>query len=1013
MRGITQFSIRNARLTVVFLAAVVVSGLATFATIPSQEDPEITIRSAQVTAHFPGLSVGLMEDLIARPLEKKIKEIPELDEQRTTISTGVALIEVRIGERYFDMAPIWQSLRNKMEDMKDQLPSGTQGPFVNDDFGRVAAATIALHGRGFELRELRDVARHLQDRLGTVNGVSRVQLYGVQPERVYLDFNATRLIFYDIPPDEIVNALKRQNVVLPGGSIVADNLRIVIEPSGNFESLEDIRNLQIAVPETGQTVYLRDIVNIRRDYAEPPMTPAFFNARPALIMGVSMVPQYNIEDFGEDLSAAVEALRLTLPVGLQMDFATYQPALVKTAVDSAVNNLYQTVAVVLTIVVLFLGLRTGLIVGAIVPLTILMSLVVMNFWGIDLQRMSIAAIIISLGLLVDNGIVIAEDMRRRIDAGAAKRDAAQAAAGSLGVPLLTSSLTTIFAFTPLILSENATSEYLGSLAQVIIIALLSSWFLALYATPALCTWFLKDTSPGATSKESAYLGKVQDAYRRLLARVLARKALFTGGMAGLLSLSVLGLSLVPPQMMPYSDRGQLLVYLDLPAGSDIHHTIRVTRKLAAWLSDAERNPQIESNVAYIGFGGPRFFLALSPPDPADNAAFLVVNLKNKGDVPATQARINAFVLDELPEANGRVKRMFLGAKEIGLVEYRIKGADAGKLYAFAHDLEKALRDIAGTVAVRSDWQNPVPRIRVEIDQQRARRAGVTSESVARSLSAYYDGYAVTDYREGDRVLPVTLLGDQGYNRLGELITLPMLSQSGAPVPLVQIADFSSSVEPNRLIRVDQERTITVSAKHIRMQAAELNERMLPALEALDLPEGYRVEVGGEVESASQSNGALFSKMPFALVGIALLLIWQFNSLRRPLIILLTIPLVLIGATAGLIISGAFLSFTAILGLFSLAGIIVNNGIVLIDRIDSGRAEGLPVHDAVITACMARMRPILMTTLTTMVGLVPILLFGGALWYPMAVVIIFGLAVGTVLTLAFVPTLYVLFFGGRA
>lgn len=1009
MEKITEFAIRNSRLTILFILATIIAGISTFITMPSQEDPEIKIRTAQVSTYFPGMSTSQIEDLIARPIEKKVKEISELKEVKTTITTGTALIEVVIEDRYFDLVPIWQNLRNKMNDLKSSLPEGTQGPFVNDDFGRVASATIALYGRGFEMHELRDKARSLQDKISVLDSVSRVDIYGVQDEKIYLDYEPTRLAFYGISPSEIVSALKKQNVILPGGSIVADKQRVTIIPSGNFESIEDIKNLQITVPETEQTVYLRDIVTLRRDYVDPPKNPVFFNGQRALILGVSMIPKYNIKDFGVELSNKIKDIEDELPAGLQMEYATYQPVLVEQAVDAAVSNLYQTVAVVLAVVVIFLGLRTGLIVGAIVPLTILMSLILMNQIGIDLQRMSIAAMIIALGLLVDNGIVIAEDMRSRMDNGTPKKDAAIASARTLGFPLFTSSLTTILAFMPLMLTDDVTGEYLGSLSKVIITTLLSSWFLALFATPVLCYWFLKesDTSKGETKE--VYEGKTYDIYRSFLGWILGHKAVFIIFMVGLLFLSLFGLSLVTPQSMPYSDRNQVLVYVDLPAGADIQYTINTTQKLTSWLADEELNSDIESHVAYIGFGGPRFFLALSPPTPGDNVAFLVVNTKDKDDVPEIQARINQFMLDEMPEVSGRVKRMFLGAKEIGLVEYRVIGPEAKELYEYAYKIEQAFKDIPGTVAILNDWQNPVSRISVDIDQLRARRAGVTSESVARALSTYYDGYAVTDYREGDKVLPVTLRGDLDRNRLGELITLPVLSKDGAVVPLVQIANFSSIIEPNRLLRKDQERTLTVSAKHTHLQATELHNKMLEEVNKLDLPEGYRIEFGGEVESAAQANGALFSKMPIAIVGIMLLLVWQFNSIRRPTIIMLTIPLVLIGASAGLLIMDAFLSFTAFLGLFSLAGIIVNNGIVLIDRIDSERDSGLNLHDAVMAACIARMRPILMTTLTTVLGLIPMMLFGGALWFPMAVVIIFGLAVGSVLTLAFVPALYMLFF----
>ena len=1009
MQAITQFAITNSRLTILFLLAMLVAGVSTFLSMPSQEDPEVTIRTAQVRAYFPGMSTSQVENLIAKPLEKKIKEIPELKKLTTTVSTGKALLKVDIHDRYFDLAPIWQKLRNKMDDVQTSLPTGTQGPFVDDDFGRVAAATVSLYGRGYTLPELYDAARDLQDKLGTLNSVSKVDIYGHQQEQIYLEFDSSRLAFYGISPNAIVSALTSQNIVLPGGSVRAGDDRIVLVPSGNFESINDIRNLLISVPDAEQSIYLQDIVTVRRGLAEPPHNPVFYNAQPAIALAISMMAKYNIADFGDELNVKLDTLRDTLPIGMQMEYATYQPTLVKESVDSAVINLYQTIAVVLAVVVIFLGLRTGLIVGAIVPLTILTSILIMNQFGIDLQRMSIASIIIALGLLVDNGIVIAEDIRSHIDNGVSKKDAAMRSSQSLGMPLLTSSLTTILAFIPLMLSGTTTSEYLTSLSQVIIIALLSSWFLALYATPMLCVWFLNDAPNKKSASGTSYDGRVYVFYKKLLTWLLGHKLIFIGSMLAALVVAIMGMGQTTKQMMPYSDRNQVLVYIDLPAGSDITTTINATEKLSAWLADENQNPEIDSHISYIGFGGPRFFLTLSPIDPGENVAFMVVNTKHRDDVLMIKSRINQFILNEMPEVNGRIKRMFLGTKEIGLVEYRVIGADAGELYNIGYQIEKIFRDLDGAVGIKNDWQNPVSRISIDIDQQRARRAGVSSESIARSLNTYYEGYSVTDYRDGDLVIPVTLRGDEDRNNLGELITLPVLSEDGTAVPLVQVAEFSRIIEPNNLLRVDQERTLTISGKHTSLQAAQVHAKLLPAVEAINLPEGYRIEFGGEVEGSKEANSALFSKMPIALIGIVLLLIWQFNSIRRPAIIMLTIPLVLIGATLGLLSTGAFFSFTAMLGLFSLAGIIINNGIVLIDRIDSERENGLSVYDATMNACVVRMRPILMTTLTTVLGLMPMMLFGGALWYPMSVVIIFGLGVSSILTLGFVPVLYVIFF----
>ncbi|MGV7220479.1 MAG: efflux RND transporter permease subunit [Nitrospinales bacterium] len=1008
MERITQFAITNARATILAMLFIVLLGLQTFITMPSQEDPEIKIRNAQVSVYFPGMPGHIAEDQIAKLLEKKIKQIPEIEEIHTTISSGKVLIQPKVYDRYFHLDSIWQDLRNKMNDIKKDLPEGSIGPIVNDDFGRVSVATIAMTGDGFDMKEMGVIARNMQDRISSMDSVSKVDVMGVQQERIYLDINSARVANYGLSFANLVQALTNQNVVLPGGSINADGRVIVIEPSGNFESIEEIKNIQVQVPDTGQVVYLQDIVNVRRSFVDPPANAAFFNNKPAVIIAVSMVPRYNIEDFGKEITAKVNELQNELPIGLVLDYATYQPTLVTAAVTSAVNNLYQTIAVVLAVVILFLGFRTGLIVGATVPLTILLSVIAMNIWGIDLQRMSIAAIIIALGLLVDNAIVIAEDMSARMAIGTSKKDAAIKAVQSLGVPLLTSSLTTILAFTPLILADDVSSEYLRSLAQVITTTLIASWFLALFATPVLCYWFLRDNKSGV-DEDSQYENFFYKIYRSMLKGFLRFRILFTILMIAGLVFSVMGLSILPKQMMPYSDRNQFLIYLDLPAGTHIDETTRVTRSLSEWLSNKQANPNIKNHVAYMGYGGPRFFLAVAPPDPGDNVAFMVVNTETSKDVQPLLKKVDNYIIENIPEVRGRAKAMSLGAGEIGLVEYRIIGPDITTLYRLARTVENEMNGIEGTVGVMNDWNEPVIRTRVEIDQDRASRAGVTSKSIASALDAYYEGINISDFRENDQALPIVIRGDSTRDDWSELRVLPIMSENGEPVPLIQVADFKAYAAPSKFRRYNQERTIIVSGKHYTKQATDLHEIIWPFIQTIKLPEGFRVEIGGEVEGSEKSNGALAGNFPLVMMGILVLLILQFNSFRRSAIIILTIPLVVIGAVLGLIVSKAFFSFTAILGLYSLVGIIVNNGIVLIDRIDTDRNNGLGVNEAILKACIARVRPILMTAMTTILGLIPLALFGGDMWFPMAVVIMGGLAVGTILSLGFVPVLYSLFF----
>jgi multidrug efflux pump subunit AcrB len=898
------------------------------------------------------------------------------------------------------------------------MPQGAQGPFVNDDYGRVAVVTLALTGADYTMAELYEVARDLRDELGALPLVARVDLHGVQPERVWLEFDPAHLVRFGVDPSQIFTSLQTQNVVLPGGTINAAGQDVVVEPSGDLRSLAELENLPVAT-ESGDLVYLQDVARVRRAFAEPPETPAYFNGQPAIVLGVSMISASNVVALGRQVTAELASLRARIPLGMQLEAAIFQPDLVQAAVNDATNNLLQTMVVVLVVVMLFLGWRTGLIVGAMVPLTMVITLVGMSVWGIALHRISIAAIIVALGLLVDNGVVIAEDIRRRMDAGAARLEAALATPRTLAIPLLTSSLTTVLAFMPLMLISDSTGEFLRSLGQVLALALLVSWLLAISVTPPLCYWFLTDsTGPDDDAEQGGdepYAAAPYRLYRGALGLLLRYRLVFVAVMLLLLFAAGQIFGFVKERSLGPSARNQFTAYLDLPAGTHIKETMAAARQLSDYLVDRDRNPEVTGVLAYVGSGGPRFFLALAPNDPQPNKAFLVINTQSSDQVPELMRRTEEYILRDLPQATGRADILFLGKDAIGEVKMQVRGPSIDTLRRLTAEVEDVFHSVPGTRAIRNDWENAVLKMRVLVDQERARRGGVTSEEVAGSLSSVFDGVVVTQYRERDKVIPVVLRAESGArDSLDRIRSIEVWSTSGqAPIPLVGIADFEVEVEPSRIRRFNQERAVLVAGKHPDMTAVELYDELQAGFGAIDVPRGYEIEIDGEIKGAEESNEKLFEFAPHALFGILLLLVLQFDSLRRPAIVLLTIPLIIIGANFGLFLFGAYFDFTAMLGLFSLAGIIINNGIVLIDRVDGARDDGLGVDDAVTDAALARARPILMTTITTVVGLMPLALFGGEFWYGMAIVIMCGLAVGTVLTLGFVPVLYSLFFRRRA
>ncbi|MGI9290998.1 MAG: efflux RND transporter permease subunit, partial [Gammaproteobacteria bacterium] len=739
MDKLADFAIAHVRFTGFLLIAIIIAGVSTYATQPRQEDPEITLRTAQVITRFPGLAPERVEELITDPIEEKIKEISEIDDIKSISMTGLSIVTPEAHARYYDMDPIWNDLRNKMDDIRDSLPEGVQSLQVNDDYGRVAVVTLALTGSDYTMAELTDVAQDLKDALASLSLVAQVTLHGIQQERIWLEFDSSFLAQFDLTPEVAVQELRAQNVVMSGGSVNADGQVVVIEPSGDFRSLDEIRDLPIDT-EDGDLVYLRDIASVRRAYVEPPEGPAFYNNEPAIVLGISMIESSNVVEVGRQVKQKLDELIPLLPLGMNLDIAIFQPDLVQASVSNATINLAQTVAVVLGIVMLFLGWRMGLIVGAMVPLTMMVTLIGMSIWGVELHRISIAAIIVALGLLVDNGVVIAEDIRQRMDLGAKRLDAALASPKTLAIPLLTSSLTTVVAFLPLVLIDDTSGEFLRSLGQVLAISLLSSWLLAVSITPALCYWFMSESVERPTTDPvDLHAGPAYRAYGSLLSLILKHRAIFMLLMLGLLFAAGQAFQFVKQRSLGPSERNQFAVYVDMPSETHVTETIVATEDIVEFLLNEELNPEVTDVLSYVGTGGPRFFLALSPNDPQPNKAFAVVTTETDDQIDVVMQRVEHFLKRDIPQGSGRAEILFLGAAAPGTVELRVRGPNADTLRLLGDKIKNTFYDIKGVQAVRNDWENPIFKMNVEVDQERARLAGVTSEAVAAALSAVLSG----------------------------------------------------------------------------------------------------------------------------------------------------------------------------------------------------------------------------------------------------------------------------------
>jgi len=1012
MTTLSAFGLSRSRLTLFVMFSVIVTGMILYSGFPKREDPEITIRTAVVSVEFTGSGPERIEKLIADKVERKIREIPEVDEITTLITADRMRTNVNLRDEINDLSPVWQELRDKMEEIERELPDGAQGPFVDTNFGDVTIASIAMTAEGFDYAEMEDVAKELQRVLYTVDGVAKVSLRGVQDERIWLEIDAERLAAIGIQISTLIDDLQNQNVVLPAGTLNAGGSSVLLEASGDFKSVEQIENLLTRVNNSDEFVRLQDLMTVRRGFVSPKDKPVYFNGEPAVVITVEMQSGYDIQAIGESLRREVAAFdrELPLPIGFVLNFATFQPDKVTFAVNNAISNVLQTFVVVFLIVLSLLGLRSGLVIASIVPFSMMFALIGMGLLQISLEQISIAAVIISLGLLVDNGVVIVEDIMRRVGEGTPSEEAARLAGSQFAVPLLVSSLTTIFAFLPFFLLVGNEGEYAFSLGAVVAVTLLGSWLSSLYFLPFIASRFLR-VEKMTTHKPKEELkepGRWGGLYQSLLARCLTMPFVVIAAAYGAVVFSVTLFGAVPQEQFPESDRDQLLIYMELPKGSHISETERSALAITEWLNDKSINPEVENSIVYVGDGGPRFYLALDPMDQSPSNAFFLINTVDYPGALVLTERARKHLNENHPEGRYKIKRLGMGPSESGIVEIELSGPDLNRLMGLATEVEGLFAAAPGMIQNENDWGNKIIRVVIDVDQDKARRLGITSESTSQLLNAYFDGFQASIYREDDQSIPILLrASEKNRDSLEDLLSIS-IAGNGEILSLEQVATFDAAEEFSQIRRKNQVRTIIVSAKSASLTAADLLAEVQPGLDALDLSGGYDFVIEGETASAGEINGKLAAGLPPAFALMLLAIIYQFNSFRRAIMVFMTIPLIIIGVPLGLLLTGEPMSFFGTLGLISLAGIIINNAIVLIDQIDIER-KSLAVPEAIKAAAAKRLRPILLTSATTVLGLLPLYLFGGALWSPLAVVMMGGLVVASLLTLLFVPATYQLMY----
>ncbi len=1004
---LAEWFIKNNRTSTLIFLLLACAGIFTFNNISRLEDPDIVIRTAVVATSFPGASPQKVEELVTDKLEKKIREMSEVERVTSQSLAGLSIVYVDAYEKYKNMKPIWDRLRNKVNDVKGYLPEGVEEPIVNDEFGDVFGVVVALTSDGYTYREMKDVADDVRDELLKVNNVAKVDLYGLQQEQIFVEFSNARLAEYGVNPNLIAEVLSTQNILQSGGNARVDTERIIIEATGEYKSLDDLKRTSLRIPGRSESIYLEDVATIRRDFVDPPTTLCHFNGESAIVLAVSMAEGGNVVEMGDAVTARLKELEVDLPIGLDFDMVSYQPKFVSRSINDFMVNLGEAFVFVVAVMLLFAGLRLGLVVGALVPMACLMSITLMPFFDVDLQRVSIASLIIALGMLVDNGVVVSENILVRLNSGEDRLKACGGAVKELTRPLLSASLTTIFAFLPIPLAQSGVGEYCISLFIVVSSTLLCSWLLSITFVPMLCYYLLKPKVEKQSFDSSFYTR-----YRNFLLLSLRNRKVFLSCVVGIVFLGVMVFKLIPTIFFPPNDREMFVIDFWQPYGTDIRRTEERVSQLEEFLVKQEG---IDSVGSFVGSGGPRWYLSLSPEQDNPNYAFVIINTATYEAVAGLMAKTRAYLDANFPDTRHTVKQLESGTPVGTPIQIRISGKDMDDLYEARNLIAQTISKVPGVYNIHDDWGEWAKKLLVNVNQEQAKRAGMTSQDIALSLKTQFSGAQATEFREGDEVIPILVRSQEAFREdLGKIEGMNVYSYSDrSSVPLLNVAKTELVWQPSNIQRRDQTRTMTLKADVLGRFPSEALAEVMPKVQSLvdsdAWPKGFWIEYGGEQEESAKAQASVAAGMPLALGLLSFILVSQFNSIRRPVIILLTIPPMLLGIALGLLITNCTFGFMAMLGMISLMGIIVNNAIMLIDRIEIERAEGATIQNAIVLSAQKRFRPILMTTITTIVGLIPLSLQGGELWRPMANVLIFGLGFATVLTLVLCPVLYSLFF----
>lgn len=1017
--NLSRWALEHQPLTRYLLVVLLLGGLLAFFQLGQDEDPPFTFRVMVVQAFWPGATAEQVAVQVTDKIERQLQEVPYADKIRSFSKPGetTVIFQLKDTSPARETAQVWYTVRKKIGDIQQTLPAGVRGPFFNDEFGDVYGTIYALSADGFNYKELREYADLVRQELLRVPSVAKVSLIGLQDEKVYVEFNQARFAQLGLDINAIADQISQQNNLTGSGVLVTPTDNLQVRLSGQFASVEDLENLVLRGPNGIANIRLGDIAHVYRGYVDPTQQRMRFNGKDVIGLGISMQKGGDIIELGQNLRAAFERLRGQLPVGIEMDQVQDQPEAVQRSVGEFVRVLIEAVVIVLAVSFVSLGLHTrplrldvrpGLVVALTIPLVLAVTFLFMNIFGIGLHKISLGALIVALGLLVDDAIIAVEMMVRKLEEGFSKMEAATFAYTSTAMPMLTGTLITAAGFLPVGLARSTVGEYTFAIFAVTALALVLSWLAAVYFTPYLGYLLLKTRAPGAGEAHEVFDTPFYARFRRLVDWCVTWRKLVIAITLVAFALGIYAFKFVEKQFFPDSSRPELMVELWMPEGTSFAQMEAEAKRFEQRVGT---DRDVASLTTFVGTGAPRFYLPLDQIFPQSNVAQVIVMPASTEVRDALRRRVIQLLDTEFPYLRGRVKLLPNGPPVAYPVQFRVIGPDAAGVRRLADQVKAEMRANPNTVGVNDNWNENVKMLRLEIDQDKARALGVTTQAIARVTQTVLSGVPVGQYRDGDKLIEILMRTPRNErDAISDLNNMLVPTNTGRVVPLTQVARVALRSEPGVVWRENRDFGVTVQADVVDgIQGPTVTAQINPKLDPLraQLPPGYRITVAGAEEESGKAGASIAAQLPLCIFIIFTLLMLQLHSFSRAAMVFLTGPLGLIGAAATLLLLRAPMGFVAQLGITALLGMIIRNSVILVDQIEQDIRAGVPQWTAIVEAAVRRFRPIILTAAAAVLAMIP--LSRSMFWGPMAVAIMGGLIIATVLTLLFLPALYAAWF----